>query len=63
MDTITSFFCVYKVINHEVLTKLHVHTIASIAYIIYGATRAWQAKNLVTHGITDKAPYLSEEIT
>ena len=60
MDTITSFFHVYKVINHEVLTKLHVHT---IAYIIYGATRAWRAENLVTHGITDKAPYLSEEIT
>ena len=64
MDTITSFFRVYKVINREVLTKLHVDTIASIAYhIIYGATRAWRAKNLVTHGITDKAPYLSEEIT
>ena len=62
MDTITSFFCVYKVINHEVLTKLHVQMIASIAHIIYGATRAWRAENLVTHGITDKAPYLSEEI-
>ena len=64
MDTITSFFRVYKVINHEVLTKLHVQTIASIAHIIiYGAIRAWRAENLVTHGITDKAPYLSKEIT
>ena len=63
MDTITSFFRVYKVINHEVLTKLHVQAIASIAHIIYDAIRAWQAENLVTHGITDKAPYLSKEIT
>ena len=63
MDTITSFFHVYKVINHEVLTKLHVQTIALIAHIIYGATRAWQVENLVTHGITDKASYVSEEIT
>ena len=62
MDTIISFFRVYEVLNHEVLTKLHVQTIASIAHIIYGATRAWQVENLVTHGITDKAPYLSEEI-
>ena len=34
MDTITPFFRVYKVINYEVLTKLHVQTIASIAHII-----------------------------
>ena len=63
MDTITSFFRVYKVINHEVLTKLHVQTIALIVHIIYGTTRAWRVENFVTHGITDKAPYLSEEIT
>ena len=63
MDTITSFFRVYKVINHEVLTKLHVQTIASIVHIIYGTTRAWRVESFVTHGITDKAPYLSEEIT
>ena len=63
MDTITSFFHVYKVIHHELLTKLHVQTIASIAHIIYGTTRAWRVENLITHGITDKAPYLSKEIT
>ena len=62
MDTVASFFRVYKVMNHEVLTKLHVQTIKSIAPIIYGATRAWQAENHITHGITDKAPYLSEPI-
>ena len=60
MDTIASFFRVYEIINHEVLTKLRAQTRTSIALIIYGTTRAWQVKNLVTHGITDKAPYLSE---
>ena len=62
MDTIASFFHVYKVINHEVFTKLRAQTIKSIALIIYGTTRAWRVENLVTHGITDKAPYLSEAI-
>ena len=33
------------------------------AYNLWCYTRAWQVVNLVTHGITDKAPYLSEEIT
>ena len=41
MDTIASFFHVYKVINHEVLTKLRVQTIISIVLIIYGTTKAW----------------------
>ena len=63
MDTITSFFCVHEVLNHEVLTKLCVQMTTSIALIIYGATRAWQVENLVTHGITDKEPYLSKAIT
>ena len=64
MDTITSFFRVYNLINHEVLAKLQNRsTITSIAHIIYGTTRAWRVDILVTHGITDKAPYLSEEIT
>ena len=62
MDTIASFFRVYKVINHKVLTKLHVQVIKSIALIIYGATRAWRVENHVTHGIADKTPYLSEAI-
>ena len=62
MNTVASFFRVYKVINHEVLTKLCVQTIKSIALIIYGATRAWRVENYVTHGITDKAPYLSKAI-
>ena len=62
MDTIASVFHVYEVINHEVLTKLRVQTRTSIALIIYGTTRAWQVENLVTHGIIDKAPYLSEAI-
>ena len=62
MDTIASFFCVYEVINHEVLTKLRVQTRTSIALIIYGTTRAWRVKSLITHGITDKTPYLSEAI-
>ena len=62
MDTVASFFRVYKVINHEVLTKLCKQTIKSIALIIYGVTRAWRVENLITHGITDKGPYLSEAI-
>ena len=62
MDTIASFFRVYVVISHEVLTKLCVQTTTSIAPTIYGATRAWLVENLVIHGITDKAPYLSEVI-
>ena len=62
METLASFFRVYEVINHEVLTKLRVQTRTSIALIIYGTTRAWRVENLVTHGITDKAPYLSEVI-
>ena len=57
MDTIASFFHVYKV--H---TKLHVQMRISIALIIYGTTTAWRVENLVTHGITDKAPYLSKAI-
>ena len=63
MDTIASFCRVYEVINHEVLTKLRVRMTTSIVLIIYGATRAWQIENLITHGITDKAPYLSKVIT
>ena len=35
----------------------------SIGQKIYGTTRAWQVENLITHGITDKAPYLSKAIT
>ena len=64
METLASFFRVYEVINHEILTKLRVQTRTSIALIIYGTTsyRAWRVENLVTHGITDKAPYLSEVI-
>ena len=63
MDTIASFFCVYEVINHEVLTKLCVQTRTLIVLIIYGTTRAWRVENFVTHGITDKVLYLSEAIT
>ena len=66
METLASFFRVYEVINHEVLTKLRVQTRTSIALIIHGSTRAWprawRVENLVTHGITDKVPYLSEVI-
>ena len=64
METLASLFRVYEVINHEVkvLTKLRVQTRTSIVLIIYGTTRAWRVENLVTHGITDKAPYLSEVI-
>ena len=62
METLASFFRVYEVINHEVLTKLRVQTRTSIALIIYGTTRAWQVENLVTHGIIDKASYLSKVI-
>ena len=62
METLASFFRVYEVINHEVLTKLRVQMRTSIALIIYGTTREWRVENLVTHGITDKAPYLSEVI-
>ena len=63
METLASFFCVYEVINHKVLTKLRVQMRTSITLIIYGTTRAWRVENLVTHGITDKAPYLREVIT
>ena len=62
METLASFFRVYEVINCEVLTKLHIQTRTSIALIIYGTTRVWRVENLVTHGITDIAPYLSEAI-
>ena len=62
MDTIASFFRVYAVISHDILTKLCVQTITSIAPTISGATRAWLVENLVIHGITDKAPYLSKVI-
>ena len=62
MDTIASFFHVYEVINHEVFAKLCIQTTTSIALLIYGATRAWQIENLITHGITDKAPYLGKTI-
>ena len=62
MDTIASFCCVYEVVNHEILTKLHIQTTTLIGLIIYGTTRAWQIENLVTHGITDKAPYPSKAI-
>ena len=34
MDTVASFFCVYKVINHEVLTKLGVQMTTLIELII-----------------------------
>ena len=40
MDLIASFFRVYEVVNHEILTKLRVQMTTSIALIIYGATRA-----------------------
>ena len=63
MDTVALFFRVYKVINHEILTKLRVQTIKSIAPIIYGTIRAWRVENHVTHDITDKAPYQSEAVT
>ena len=62
MDTIALFFCVYGVINHEVLTTLCAQTTTSIALTICGATRAWGVENLVKHGITDKAHYLSKVI-
>ena len=62
METLASFFRVYEVINHEVLTKLCVQRRTSIARIIHGTTRAWRVENLVTHGVTDKVPYLSEVI-
>ena len=65
METLASLFRVYEVINYEVLTKLRVQMRISIALIIYGTTRAswaWRVENLVTNGITDKAPYLSEVI-
>ena len=62
MDTIASFFHVYAVISHKFLTKLRVQMTTSIASTIYGATRAWLVENLVIHGITDKAPYLSKAI-
>ena len=41
MDTIAFFFHMHEVINHEVLTKLHVQMTTLISLIIYGATRAW----------------------
>ena len=65
METLASFFRVYEVINHEVLTKLRVQTRTSIALIIYGTTRAWRVENLVAHGITDKSslPKRSNNIT
>ena len=63
MDTIASFFHVYAVISHEVITKLSVQTATSIVSTIYGATRAWLVEKLIIHGITDKAPYLSKAIT
>ena len=37
MDTIASFFHLYEVENHKVITKLHVQTTTSIALTIYGA--------------------------
>ena len=40
MDIIASFFRVYEVLNHKVLTKLCIQTTTLIALIIYGATRA-----------------------
>ena len=63
MDIIASFFLAYAVISHEVLTKLCIQTTTSIVPTIYGTTRAWLVENLVIHGITDKASYLSEAIT
>ena len=36
METLASFFRVYEVINHEVLTKLRVQTRTSIALITRG---------------------------
>ena len=61
MDTIASFFCLYEVINHEVLTKLHVQMTISIALV--SMVLLEHGKNLITHGIADKAPYLSKAIT
>ena len=40
METLAFFFCVYEVINHEILTKLRVQTRTSIALIIHGTTTA-----------------------
>ena len=60
MDTIAFFFHVYEIINHNVLTKLRAQMTTLIVLTTYGTTRAWQVENFVTHGITDKAPYLSK---
>ena len=48
MDTIASFFRVYAVISHKILTKLCVQTTTSIVPTIYGATRVWLVENLDT---------------
>ena len=62
MDTIASFFHVYKVKNHKVFNKLCVQTTTLIRLVIYDAIRVCQVENLVTHGITYKAPYLSKAV-
>ena len=59
----STYSIVYKVINYEVLTKLCEQMIKSTALIIYGTTRAWRVENLITHGITDKGPYLYITVT
>ena len=63
MDTIASFFCVYEVMNHEIHDKLCIQTTILITPTIYGGTSVWRVENLITHGITDRALYLSEAIT
>ena len=44
MDTIASFFSVYEVMNHDVLTKLRVQTtsliVLPVSIIICGTTKA-----------------------
>ena len=57
MDTVASLFCVYKVINHEVLTKLDVQMTTLIVLIIYGTTILdMVSREPCSHGITDKTP-------
>ena len=46
METLVSFFRVYEVINHEVLTKLRVQMRTSIALVIY----AIESMALLGHG-------------
>ena len=45
-------------IQHEFCTQLHI--LSSGDNNTDSATRSWSVQSLVTHGITDKAAYLSE---